>query len=195
MPYQVGIQSGAATSPHDHSTLAKGGTLNPYSLYGAYREAYSGVSTISLANNIERTIAAPTSGATTIKRTRLTTIIGGLQQGSFTIRYDYHNTLGVGYPMDMWVMKNGVTSLNYYSNDNSAYLTRTFTYTGTFYDGDYITVDFGIADAGNTGYCRNFQINFGWRISYFGNGTTRILTAPLALSDTDNPFTYSADDP
>lgn len=192
---QVGIQSGAATQPHDHSTLAKGGTLNPYSLYGAYREANSGAATVSLANNTERIKTAPTSGAEIVKRTRLTAITGGFQQGSFTIRYDYHNTLGVGFPIDMWVQKNGVTSLDFFSNDNVGYSTRTFTYTGTFNAGDYVTVEFSIADAGNDGYCRNFQINFGWRIRYFGDGTTRILTAPLALSDTDNPFTYSADDP
>lgn len=193
---QIGIQSGAATSPHDHSTLAKGGTLNPYSLYGAYREAYAG-STVSLANNTERTLVAPTSGAEVIKRTRFTLIVGGFQQGTFTIRYDYHNTLGVGFPIDMWLERWGSahTSIDYFANDNSAYLTRSVNWTGTLYTGDYITVSFGISDSGNVGYCRNLQCNFSWRIRYFGDGTTRILSTPLALTDTDNPFTYSADDP
>lgn len=190
---QIGIQSGAATQPHDHSTLAKGGTLNPYSLYGAYREANSAGTTITLANDTERITTAPTMGATTTKKTTFTIITEGFQQGSFTIRYDYHNSLGVGFPVDYWVMKNGVTSLNYWANDNSGYLTRSFTYTGSFTQGDYITVDVGASDAGNDVYVRNFRVVFGWRIRYFGDGTTRILSAPLALTDTDNPFTITAD--
>lgn len=195
---QIGIQSGAATQPHDHSTLAQGGTLNAYSLYGAYREAYSGAATVSMPNNTERIKAAPTAGAEVIKRTNLTAITGGFQTGSFTIRYDYHQTLGVGFPIDIWVERwrsGSPTTLDFFANDNSGYLTRTFTYTGTFYTADYVTISVSISDAGNDSYFRNFQINFGWRIRYFGDGTTRILTAPLALSDTDNPITYVAADP
>lgn len=196
MGVQFGCQSGAATMPHDHSGLNQGGILNPYSLYGAYREAYSGAATISLANNTER-VKGVTSGAEIVKRTNLTSIVGGLQQGSFTIRYDYHQTLGVGFPIDIWVERWGslYASLDFWSNDNSGYLTRSFTYTGTFRSGDYITIAVSVADAGNDSYFRNFQMNFGWRIRYFGDGTTRVLTAPLALSDTDNPFTYVAADP
>lgn len=184
--------------PHSHISVAQGGILNAYSRYGAYREAYSGAATVSLANDTERIKAAPTSGAEIVKRTRISAIVNDQQQGSFTFRYDYHNTLGVGFPIDMWIERwraGSPTTIDFFSNDNAGYSTRSVTWSGTILPGDYFTVAFSIADAGNDGYCRNFRINFGWRISYFGDGTSRVLTAPLALSDTDNPFTYNADDP
>lgn len=195
MPSQIGAQASGFLIPHDHLDITRGGILTEYSRWGAYRAAYSGGTTISLANDTVRTKGV-TTGAEVVKKTILSAIApAGFQTGSFTIRYDYHNTLGVGFPIDMWVMKNGITSLDFFANDNSSYVTRSFTYTGTFDAGDYISLEVSIADAGNTGYYRNFRIVFGWRIPYFGDGSSRILTTPLTLTDTDNPFTITPADP
>lgn len=196
MPAQVGAQASGFLIPHDHLDITRGGILTEYSRWGAYRAANSAGSTITLANDTERILTAPTMGAERIKKTIFSAITpAGFQTGSFTIRYDYHNTLGAGFPIDMWVMKNGVTSLDYYANDNSGYLTRSFTYTGTFTQGDYISVEMSAMDSGNDAYCRNFRVVFGWQIPYFGDGSSRILSTPLALTDTDNPFTITPDDP
>lgn len=196
MADQVGCQSGSKLTIHNHLNISQGGFLNAYSRDGAYRETWSGAATILISNNTER-IKTGTLGWEMIKRITIGAIgIDNFQKGSMTMRFDMHtNTAPNAVSAQICIRHNGVETWSVVFTDvTGAYVQKTHTFTGTLYTDD--TIEVWVDDNGGDGVSvRNFRLSFGWRVTNFGDGTTKILTTPLSLTDVDNPFTTANTDP
>lgn len=196
MADQVGCQSGSKLSLHSHLNISQGGILNAYSRDGAYRETWSGAAAVTISNDAARVMTG-TIGWERIKRIIVNTIgIDGFQKGSMTMRFDMQtNTAPNAVSAQICINHNGVETWSIVFTDaTGGYVQKTHVFTGTLYEGDEVQI--WVDDNGGDGVSiRNFRLSFGWRIPYFGDGTENVLTTPLPLNDTDNPFTTTNSDP
>lgn len=180
---QIGIQSGAATQPHNHSSLAQGGSLSPTLTGLAYREITGLLTTIVDVNATMRQ-----TGNTIYTKLKQFTI-GADQLGSVTVTYEAYVSGGTGYYN---IRKNGV-SLDEQSETSLSPVVHNYTITGPFAVGDTIEI-WCRRVGGAIVYVENMHLEYGWRIRYFGDGTKFVLTSPLSLTDTEH-LSVTASDP
>ena len=176
MAEQVGCQSGTRTSIHNHLNISQGGVLNDYSRYGAYRQIYRGALARALSNAADKTTTSPVW--TLLKQIT----INQNQKGQCQISYDAFSAVGA-VAVDSRVYVNGVAVGPINSCINPT--TFDFDYDVDLVDGDMIQIWGKRNGAGDTIHVENMFIRYDWNIAYFGDGTSRVLTAPLALTDVD----------
>ncbi len=189
---QAGVQAAYQLGIHNHLNDSLGGLLNAYSRFGAYREALSTAATISLDNDGAKTNVG--AGVyTLLKETRILTITDNFQKGSFLISFQMKtNTAPNAVQAKVYI--NDLPVSIEFSDVTGGYVLKSHTLAGTLYPGDKVQV--WVKDVLSAGVSViNLRISFGWRIAGFGDGTSRVLTVPLAVTDADNPFTTVNTDP
>ena len=191
-PDQIGMLPSFRTMQHNHLDIYNGGVLNEYSRYGAYREAYNGA-TVQLTNNTERHTLDTVEHL--LKEISISAIApAGFQKGTWGWGFQMRTSIALTQ-VTAGVYRNGLL-LSSFNETNIAYQAKTYNWPSvTLYAGDKLQIWGYSSDGVAECYVRNMYFQFGWRIAYFGDGTKNLLTAPLAVTDADNPFTSTNTDP
>ena len=177
---------------HNHINDSQGGILNAYSRDGAYRKMISSSSTVSITDAAEKHSNAP--AYTKIKEIKISDLTDGFQAGEFTASYDLKNIVA-GKTAYAKLYINGFAVGSEMTEAGNAYVNQSEAITGVTLKKNDLLQIYVKSQATGTAYVENFIISFGWQIAYFGTGTVKKLSVPLALSDTDNPFTTVNQDP
>ena len=179
MGAQCGVLSAFQLGIHDHLTNERGGILNAYSRYGAYRRPYrTGALAVNFPNDAVRSTA---NGAyTELKRT----LVNATQAGEVVFSFDMRGTDGVTFNSSR-VRVNGVNIGVLHNSNSNVWVTYTDTYDLGLIAGDLLQVWALSAGGADTVSIRNFRIYYDWHLPGFGDGTVNNLTAPLALTDVD----------
>lgn len=178
MGAQIGILSAFQLGIHDHLSNERGGILNEYSRYGAYRTPYrTGALAIGCGNLTERDSDA--AAYALIKETR----IDQAQEGRYQIKWEFRSTSGVDFVYTK-VYINGVAFGAEKTTLAVAYQDAIQNYDVDLALGDLVQI-WGYADNPTHLRVRNFSVLYDWGLSYFGDGTRNNLVAMLPLSDVD----------
>jgi len=179
---QIGIYSVALLMQHNHLNDTMGGVLNDYSRYGAYRRAYrTGALACTVTNNAVKTQDTDL-GFLLMKEI----LVNTAQAGAFLFRWDM-NSVDNATMCHTFVGVNGVMLGAFVDRNVVGYLTTSRNYDLGLAVGDRIQI-WGSTDDDTGGHAvgiRNFSINWDWRVEHFGDGTSRVLTTALPLSDVD----------
>ena len=182
MPEQAGVPMSGYLLIHDHSGPGMGGVLSPTITGLAYRAMTGLLATVVNANSTMRS-----TGSTVyvkLKEMRVTVA----QLGSVTVTYDAYVSGGTGYYS---IRKNGV-QVDEQTEVSLTPIGHTYTLAGPFYVGDLIQI-YCKRVGGATVYVETMQLEYGWRIEYFGDGSSHVLSSPLALTDTSTWPTVNQD--
>jgi hypothetical protein len=185
---QVGVYSASMLSIHNHLNDSMGGTLNDYSRYGAYREAYrTGPLNVSASSLIPKHSGSLVE--VLIKQIR----INKAYRGSWHIVWDFFATIGAS-DVHSRLMLNGVALSPDYNTTSLLPVTKTYGHDVDLAVDDLIQI-FGYKEGvGDNVNIENFQVQYDWGIKYFGDGTVMNLTTMLPLSDND-VIDFTVEDP
>lgn len=190
MMSQVGLASSAFLRIHNHLNNDQGGILADYSRYGAFRApSRAGAMALHVDNDADRN--TPLNVYTLLK------------QFVVDYRWNYRGTVQLRWQMFTSVPGQDVGSKAYINGapmpgaaDEVTNLAAPQDYTHDYdvglASGDLIQIyGIRIGAGGTSCHVLNFRLYYDWSIFHFGDGTTHLLNAALALTDVD-PLEISA---
>jgi hypothetical protein len=176
---QVGIYSASQLPIHNHLNDNMGGILNEYSRFGAYREAYrTGALAVSVPSLILKDSASLVE--TLIKQIR----INQAYRGQWRIEWEFFSTLGASDVHTRLFLNGAPLSVDYFTT-SVVNVPEAYNHDVDFAAGDLVQIWGYREGAGDRVNVENFRIRYDWGIKYFGDGTSRVLPAPMALVDVD----------
>lgn len=177
MGAQVGCLSAFQLGIHDHLSDERGGILNAYSRYGAYRRPYrTGALVLSCDNDTERQTFSLIP--VLLKETR----INVAQPGRYRVRWEMKNDLGVINVSSRFYVNGAIVgALN--TNGTDVWTEYFHNYDVDLAAGDLLQVWGFTANIGDRCWVRDFHIHFDWGLPGFGDGTLNNLVTGLPLSD------------
>jgi len=182
---QVGIYPTFQLGIHDHLTDDRGGVLNAYSRYGAYKRMYrTGAGLIHTSGGAPNTtdVLFPLPMAL-IKSLR----IDETRPGQVILRYTYESPVGMDHvDAQAFIYRAGaVFWTGGGPNHGFGPTTIAENYNNGFIAGDLVQVWGRVYDALDICLITNLEIEYDWRIPGFGDGTFNNLNTALPVSDLD----------
>ena len=171
---QIGCQSGARIGVHNHLSISQGGII-----YWAYRCASRlGALAVNVANDAQTNLL----GGLAYELLKEITVVTA-QAGTFRISWDSKDGDNITEVHSRFYV-NDVAVSAVKNNNTNVWANHTHNYDFNLVAGDRLQI-WGNPEGDNV-LIRNFRILYDWTIPRFtGDGTSRVLVTPLALTDVD----------